>query len=55
MEALISLREQMSGQTATVHNKWSPGGGITNKDWVGIGRGNTVSVIRIEAYLEKGN
>ena len=33
MEALILLRQQTSGQTDAIHNKWSPGEGITNDDW----------------------
>ena len=33
MEALILLREQMSGHTDAIHNKWSSGEGITNDDW----------------------
>lgn len=33
MEALTLLREQMSGQTDVIHNKWSPGERIANEDW----------------------
>lgn len=33
MEALTLLREQMSGQTDAIHNKWNPGEGIANEDW----------------------
>lgn len=39
----------MSGQNEIIHNKWSPGEGIINKEYVGVGRGNIVSVIKIEA------
>lgn len=33
MEALTFLREQISGQTDTVYNKWSSGEGIANENW----------------------
>jgi hypothetical protein len=31
-EALSCLTEQMSGQTDTIHNKWSPGEEITKEN-----------------------
>lgn len=33
MEALKFLREQMSGQSDAIYNKWGPGEGITNENW----------------------